>query len=185
MVFTYRFTHPLLLFRTGCQTNLMFPGKVSTLIAHHSASQEGVSTSCFMESFSGVEHICHLSSNIPLSHGCRQGYPLSPYHFVLCSEILAPVVRGSDGVKGIGIWGCVKLSQYADHTIAFLNGHVNKKKIGDIEKLVNIRQSRNLTVQKLSSCTSRPNVCQCQVAQTSRHNMSKKLAKYINDPRSM
>ena len=49
-----------------------------------------------------------------------------PYIFVICSEILAQVVRGCDEVKGIELLSGkeFKLSQYANDTIAFLNGHI-------------------------------------------------------------
>ena len=55
--------------------------------------------------------------------GCRQGYPLSPYLFLLCLEILGIVIRNSQSVKGI----CVetkefKILQYADDTALFLDG---------------------------------------------------------------
>ena len=42
-----------------------------------------------------------------------------------------------------------------------------------------------ITVQPFNSCTSRPDVCQCLVVQKPVDNMSKRYAKYINDPRSL
>ena len=74
--------------------------------------------------FSRVEQNGHFSSIIPLSLGCRQADPLSPYIFVTCVEVLAEVVSG--GVKGIELMGCkIKLSHYAGDTTAFLNGGVS------------------------------------------------------------
>ena len=46
-------------------------------------------------------------------------------------------------------------------------------------------QSLNCTVETFNSFTSRPNVCQCLVVQKPVDNMSKRYAKYINDPRSL
>ena len=70
--------------------------------------------------FPRVEQNGHPSSIIQISQGCRQGYPLSPYICVICSDICADVVRGSDGVKGIDIMGCeIKLSQYANDATVF------------------------------------------------------------------
>ena len=55
------------------------------------------------KSFSRVQQNDHLSSNIQSSHGCREGNPLLSYIFIICSEILAEVVRGCDGVRGIEV----------------------------------------------------------------------------------
>ena len=41
------------------------------------------------------------------------------------------------------------------------------------------------TVQTFNSCTSRLDFCQCLVVQKPVDNMSKRYAKYINDPRSL
>ena len=78
------------------------------------------------QSFCRVEQNGYLYSKILLSRGCRQGDPLTSYIFVICSEILAQVVRGCEEVKGIEILGKeFQLSQYADDASSFLNGHVN------------------------------------------------------------
>ena len=69
------------------------------------------------QSFSKVEENDVLLSNINLSCVCRQRDHLLPYIFVIFSEILSQMFRGSDGVKGIEILGChFKLSQYVDNT---------------------------------------------------------------------
>ena len=41
------------------------------------------------------------------------------------------------------------------------------------------------TVQSFNSCTSRPEICQCLVVQTTMENMSKNNAKHTNDLRSL
>ena len=55
--------------------------------------------------------------------GCRQGDPLSPYIFILCSEILTLLVKENRRIKGIHIGDTEFLiSQYADDTVFVLDG---------------------------------------------------------------
>ena len=59
----------------------------------------------------------------PISKGCRQGDPLSPYLFTLAVEILAIMIRNNMKIKGLRIDGLeIKLGQYADDTQIFLDG---------------------------------------------------------------
>ena len=63
----------------------------------------------------------HLSEEIILGRGCRQGDLISPYLFVLAAEILAEAIRSNTNIKGITIRDKEhKLSQYADDTTLFL-----------------------------------------------------------------
>ena len=58
-----------------------------------------------------------------LSRGVRQGYPLSPYLFILCVEILGNAIRNCDQIKGIcALDSERKISQYADDTTLILDG---------------------------------------------------------------
>ena len=59
----------------------------------------------------------------PIERGCRQGDPISPYIFLICSEILAHMVRQSDKIKSYSIYGeQILISQFADDTSLFLDG---------------------------------------------------------------
>ena len=62
-----------------------------------------------------------------LQRGVRQGFPLSPYLFILSAEILAKAVRSNKNIKGISVNNSeIKISQYADDTTAsFLTALAN------------------------------------------------------------
>ena len=57
----------------------------------------------------------HLSREIPLTRGCKQGSPGSPYYFLICAEILAIQLRNNTNIEGFKIKDFTKLfGQYAD-----------------------------------------------------------------------
>ena len=64
-----------------------------------------------------------LSNFFKLGRGCRQGDPLSPYIFILCTEILIRKIKENKQMKGIDIC-CTEhvISQYADDTSFLLDG---------------------------------------------------------------
>ena len=77
-------------------------------------------------STSVIENNGHLSKQIELSRGCRQGDPISPYIFVLCAEILSHCIRECEDVRGLEIYGTeIAVSQYADDTTLFLEGSLD------------------------------------------------------------
>ena len=72
---------------------------------------------------SSIQNNGWSSEFFQLNRDVRQGWPLSPYLFILCVEILGNAIRNCDQIKGI----CVldeecKVSQYADDTTLILDG---------------------------------------------------------------
>ena len=63
----------------------------------------------------------HLSDNIILGRGCRQGDPISLYLFVLAIELLSETIREYEGIRGILVRGQEhRISQFADNTTLFM-----------------------------------------------------------------
>ena len=59
----------------------------------------------------------------PISRGCRQGDPISPYLFIMSVEILAIMIRENELIKGIKINETEhKIAQFADDTQLFNEG---------------------------------------------------------------
>ena len=46
----------------------------------------------------------HASEFLKLFCGVRQGYPLSPFIYIICSEILNLAIRNNLEIKGIMLW---------------------------------------------------------------------------------
>ena len=59
----------------------------------------------------------------PIKRGCRQGDPISPYIFLICSEVLACMIRQNPYIKGYKMFNTeTKITQFADDTTLFLDG---------------------------------------------------------------
>ena len=67
--------------------------------------------------FSTVNVNGHLSRQIKIERGVRQGCPLSPLLYILCTEPLANAIRQDANVEGVNLLGYHHiLSKYADDT---------------------------------------------------------------------
>lgn len=62
-------------------------------------------------------------NSLKYRNGCQQGYPVSPYLFILCAEILAILIEQNKDIRGIFVYDREhKISPYADDTSLVLNG---------------------------------------------------------------
>ena len=69
---------------------------------------------------SAVQNNGFITSWFKPSKGVRQGWPLSPYLFILSAEVLSNKIRQESNVRGIKVFGKeIKLSQFADDTTLF------------------------------------------------------------------
>ena len=72
----------------------------------------------------------HFSPSFTLQRGCRQGDPISPYLFILCSEFLTLALNKNKDLEGIKILDKEhKLCQYADDTSIFMRATQKNLKI--------------------------------------------------------
>ena len=64
-----------------------------------------------------------ISKFFNVSRGVRQGCPLSPYLFIICTEIVNTLINSNINIKGIYIDNTpIKISQYADDTVIICDG---------------------------------------------------------------
>ena len=99
------------------------------------------------------------------SRGVRQGCPLSPYLFVLSTEILSSKIRQEPSITGIKIFGHeIKLSQFADDTNLFCADLISVGNalitVGDFGRLaglkLNIKKSKAIWLGKWEKNKSYP-----------------------------
>ena len=65
----------------------------------------------------------YASNSIQIGRGCRQGDPISPYLYIIGSQILTVLILHNPDIKGIFIKGTeFKVTQYADDMTLFLDG---------------------------------------------------------------
>ena len=97
--------------------------------------------------------------------GVRQGCPLSPYLFILTTELMSTKIRQSNEVKGIQLYGNeIKLCQFADDTNLFCadlmsveNGLRIIKEFGEISGLkLNIEKTKAMWLGKWSKVKYKP-----------------------------
>lgn len=65
----------------------------------------------------------HISNYFEVSRGIRQGCPVSALLFILCVEVLGIKIRNTELLKGFnfGYSKLIKIAQYADDSVLFLN----------------------------------------------------------------
>ena len=73
--------------------------------------------------FATVLQCGFLSNQICIKRGCRQGDPIAPYLFIICSLFLTTLVETWGSIKGLNInKEYLKIIQFADDTTIFLDG---------------------------------------------------------------
>ena len=82
----------------------------------------------------------HSSRYFQVSRGVRQGCPLSPYLFILCSELFASIIKSNNRIKGIKIYTNIfKILQYADDTVLICDG--SNESFNEINKAIQLFSS--------------------------------------------
>ena len=78
-----------------------------------------------------VKNNGHLSSQINISRGVRQGCPVSALLFIICMEVLALCINQNDDIKGLNLTpkggNRIKMCQYADDSTLFLKNEKELK----------------------------------------------------------
>jgi hypothetical protein len=101
-----------------------------------------------------------------LKYEMRQGNPISPYIFIICTEILVIAIREDTHIRGITIGGIAhNLSLYADHaTLLFYDDEVYVLEIFTLPVYDNntIHLSmlpKHLTYVNAVRCTTKVSIC--------------------------
>ena len=99
----------------------------------------------------------HLTTNIPLKRGARQGDPLSFYEYVIVDEVLALQLRNNPNIVGFQIGGeKIVSAHYADDaTIAILQNRCFKEVIKDLDDFGEASGSK-LNLQKTKGLWTGP-----------------------------
>ena len=85
-----------------------------------------------------------LLEQLNVEWGCRQGYPVSPYIFLLCAEVLAILLKNNKDIKGIVINDKDHIiSQFADDTTLILDSS-RKSLISALENLAQVQYKQKV-----------------------------------------
>ena len=86
----------------------------------------------------------------PVYRGVRQGDPLSPYLFILSIEILGLIIRQRTNIGGIKLENGdeIKISQYADDTVAIVNNIKSAKNFLESVKKFGTYSALNMNKDK-------------------------------------
>lgn len=78
-----------------------------------------------------------------VSRDVRQGCPLSPYLFIIYTEIFNGIIHAKDLIQGITIYSVtIKIANYADDTVIIING--SERGIYEIIKHIFLFEKKNL-----------------------------------------
>jgi hypothetical protein len=108
-----------------------------------------------------------VSEDFKITRGIRQGCPVSAILFILCVEILAIKIRVDENIPGFNlINGCrnIKISQYADDTVIFLNNTTELEYLFCVMETFGLVSGLKLSKTKsegywLGNCKYRQNTC--------------------------
>lgn len=90
-----------------------------------------------------------MTPRINISRGIRQGCPISPKLFILCTQILAYLVVNNQEFKGINIFDYeFRISQFADDTVFFLKDKSVVCKALNIISLFSKASGLNINLKK-------------------------------------
>lgn len=90
-----------------------------------------------------------LTPRIKVSRGIRQGCPISPKLFILCTQLMAYLTVNHPELEGINIFDYeFGISQFADDTVFFLKDKTMIKKALNVISIFSKASSSNLNLNK-------------------------------------
>jgi endonuclease/exonuclease/phosphatase family metal-dependent hydrolase len=105
---------------------------------------------CYTDISSCVVNYKQASSYFDIRKGVRQGDPLSPYLFILATEIMSIYIRNNKNIRGLRYGNSeIKLLSYADDTTVFLQDENDAKYLfkflNKFEKCSGLKMNRDKT----------------------------------------
>jgi len=91
----------------------------------------------------------NISDFFVVSRGVRQGCPISPFLYILVSEILTNYIRNKRYIRGIPFENSEhKISNYADDTNFFVTDFASMREIFNVYKLFKSASGATLKIEK-------------------------------------